>query len=74
MVGWAETATGGPSHAVLFSIPLQSCVGDCTGQATVSVDDIIKLVTIALGSAAPSTCPSGIPPGATVDVALIIQA
>jgi hypothetical protein len=40
----------------------------------VAVDDIIVLVNIALGTAQPSVCAHGVPSGAAVDVALIIQA
>lgn len=50
------------------------CVGDCDGTGTVAVTGLITLVNIALGRAQASTCPHGIPSGATVNVALIIQA
>jgi hypothetical protein len=40
----------------------------------VTVDEIIMLVNIALGSAEVPTCPNGVPNGAEVNVALIIQA
>jgi hypothetical protein len=51
-----------------------TCVGACNGTAQVTVDEIITLVNIALGTAQPSACPHGIPSGGTVDIALIIQA
>jgi hypothetical protein len=51
-----------------------TCVGDCGGDGSVTVDEIIIMVNIALGSAQPSACPDGIPSGATVDITLIIQA
>jgi len=50
------------------------CTGDCDGKDGVSIDEIITLVNIALGTSAPAACPQGIPSGADVDVALIIQA
>jgi hypothetical protein len=50
------------------------CSGDCDSDQTVTVDEIIKLVNITLGSAPPSTCPNGIPTDREVDVTLIIQA
>jgi parallel beta helix pectate lyase-like protein len=50
------------------------CVGDCDGGGSVTVDELITLVNIALGNAQPSTCLHGVPGGATVDIALIIQA
>jgi len=52
----------------------ESCVGDCGGTASVTVNEIITLVNIALGNTQPSACPHGVPSGADVDVALIIEA
>lgn len=52
----------------------EACVGDCDGSGEVTVNEIITMVNIALGSAEPSACPSGIPSGTAVDIALIIQA
>ena len=50
------------------------CSGDCDGSGDVTVNELITLVNIALGTAQPSACPHGVPSGGTVDVALIIQA
>ncbi len=50
------------------------CVGDCNGRFTVTSDELIALVNIALGRAQPSSCPHGIPDGAVVDIVLIVQA
>jgi hypothetical protein len=50
------------------------CTGDCDGDESVVVNEIITLVNVALGNAQPPACPHGIPDGATVNVALIIQA
>jgi CSLREA domain-containing protein len=52
----------------------ESCVGDCDGTRSATIDEIITLVNIALGNAGASACPHGVPSGADVDVALIIQA
>jgi hypothetical protein len=52
----------------------EACTGDCDGRGSVAVDDLLTLVNIALGNAQPSACPQGIPRGAEVDVALILQA
>jgi hypothetical protein len=38
------------------------------------VDELLTLVNIALGNALPSACPDGVPSGAEVNVALLIQA
>jgi hypothetical protein len=50
------------------------CVGDCDGNSVVTVDEILTMVNIALGNADAAACPYGIPSGAQVDVALILQA
>ena len=50
------------------------CTGDCDGTGTVTIDEIIKMVNIALGTAQPLPCPNGIPNGAAVNVTLVIQA
>lgn len=50
------------------------CVGNCNGDHAVTVDELLALVNIALGTTQPSTCPHGIPSGAVVDVGLVIQA
>jgi hypothetical protein len=44
------------------------------GSTSVTIDELITLVNIALGTAQSSACPHGVPSGAGVDVALIIQA
>jgi CSLREA domain-containing protein len=51
-----------------------ACVGDCDGAGRATIDEIITLVNIALGTAQASACPHGVPSGADVDVVLIIQA
>jgi hypothetical protein len=64
--------------AALASAPQQAraqCVGDCSGNGTVTIDEVVTLVDIALGTAEASTCTLGIvPPGAAVTVATTIQA
>lgn len=52
----------------------EPCTADCGGTGSVTVDEIITLVDIALGTAQASACAHGVPSGADVDVALIIQA
>jgi hypothetical protein len=78
------TITGTPTPPATMiptpapTIPLTStptpCVGDCNGNGQVTVDEILTLVNIALGKDQVSRCPHGIPDGAAVDVALILQA
>ena len=62
--------TGATSTATAPSL----CVGDCDGGGIVTIDELITLVNIALGGAQPSACAHGVPDGAAVDIALIIQA
>jgi hypothetical protein len=54
--------------------PPQGCAGDCDNDDHVTIDELLTLVNIALSHAQPSVCPHGIPIGAEVDIALIIQA
>ncbi len=54
--------------------PPALCVGDCGGTHTVAINNLITLVSIALGTAQASACARGIPNGAEVNIALLIQA
>jgi hypothetical protein len=56
------------------AIPAEACVGDCSGTSIVAIDDLITLVTIALGNAPPSACSHGVPSDADVNVAMIVRA
>jgi len=49
-------------------------VGDCLGQGSVSIADLITLVNIALENQPSSACAHGIPAGQAVDITLLIQA
>ena len=51
-----------------------TCAGDCDGGGDVTVNEIILLVNIDLGTADASACPDGIPSGTSVDITLIVQA
>jgi hypothetical protein len=48
-----------PCPVGLCTTPLPSCVGDCNGDGTVTVDEILTMVSIALGNADVSTCSAG---------------
>ena len=61
-----------PRQFLTITEPL--CIGDCHGDGQGTVDELLTLVNIALGSAQPSACPHGVSSGAAVDVALIMQA
>jgi len=50
------------------------CIGDCDASGSVTVDELLTLVSIALGDAEPSACVDGIPSGSQVDIAVIIRA
>jgi hypothetical protein len=44
------------------------------GDGQVSIDELLTMVNLALGTAQPGACPDGVPSGGEVSVALIIQA
>lgn len=50
------------------------CLGDCGGDSQVTINELLTLVNIALGTAQAQACPHGIPSGSEVNVTLIIQA
>jgi hypothetical protein len=63
-VGTSDVALNGlpattPSPAATASptpVTAASCTGDCDGNGSVTVDEVLKGVNIALGEAGPSTC------------------
>ena len=54
--------------------PTIECIGDCDGNGQVMLDELVTLVSIALGNAPPAACPHGVPSGAAVGVAALVQA
>jgi hypothetical protein len=77
-VGSLATPTPTPSPSAP-SVPTPTstpvpCVGDCGGTQTVTVTDVLTLVDIALGTAQPAACRSGLPIGGKVDIGVILQA
>jgi len=72
-VVFGASCTGG-SLCVSRTPMTTPCVGDCNGDHSVTVDEILTMVNIALGNADATACPNGIPSGAQVDVALILTA
>jgi hypothetical protein len=50
------------------------CVGNCDGDVAVTVDELITMVNVALGTVPASACGTGIPSGEPVDVTMIIRA
>jgi len=67
------TTRGSENSPTPTSVP-GGCTGDCNANSNVAINEIITLVRIALGTAQPSACATGIPAGAKVNVALIIRA
>jgi len=65
---------GGEEGAVYRVQPVPVMLGKCDGSGTVTVDDLLTLVSIALGDFDPSACPYGIPAGAEVDINLLVEA
>jgi len=54
--------------------PTKACVGDCDSSGDVTVNELITLVDIDLGTTDASACSHGISSGVSVDITLIIQA
>ena len=54
--------------------PPQVCDGDCNNDGHVTIDELLTLANIKLGNAQASACQHGIPTGAEVNIALVIQA
>ncbi len=72
-VALALTLPTASRRAVLAAVS-PPCIGDCQGTGTISIDSLVTLVGVALGHTALSSCPLGVPEGAQVDVALIVEA
>jgi hypothetical protein len=53
-----RTRTASPTATITPSTPIE-CVGDCSNDGTVMVDEIITMVNIALGEADISSCTAG---------------
>jgi len=71
------TPSSTPTATAVPTPPVVPCVGDCDGSGDVTVNEIITLVNIALGTEHVADCPNGLAPGTTdanVTVAFIIQA
>lgn len=56
--GLTPTATP-PAETPTPSPPAEICAGDCDGSSSVTVDEIVTLVNIALGTADMASCPAG---------------
>lgn len=54
--------------------PAASCSGDCNADGQDTIDELVTLVNIALGTTQPSACPSGIPSGSEVNIAFLVRA
>lgn len=66
------TATVEPSRT---PTPMPTlCVGDCTGDRIVTVDEIITLVNVVLGSLPLERCARGVPKAEEVDITTVIHA
>ncbi len=76
--GYLRPGTGATNCSIgaveAHSPTATACVGDCDGSGEVTVDELITLVNIDLGTSSPLACANGIPSGAAIDITLIIQA
>ena len=68
------TITPTPMQTLPPTSTPKPCAGDCNDDGTVTVDEVLTMVNIALGNADATACPNGVPSGAQVDVALILTA
>lgn len=68
--------TASPTRSPTPTVSATSCVGDCNGDGSVTVDEIVALVRLALGLDQPAHCSSGLGSGqrADVDITLVICA
>ena len=58
--GWAAAVVAlAATFAVVPSIARAACVGDCNGDGEVTVNELIQMVNIALGTAQVSACMAG---------------
>ena len=67
------TPTATPTTTSTATVTPVPCIGDCDNSGQVTIDELLTLVNIALGTAQPSACPEGIPSGVKVDLPLILQ-
>ncbi len=59
----------------MFSIENDAiCIGDCDGNGDVTVDEILRLVNIVLGTAQRSTCADGVSSADQVNVSVVLLA
>ncbi|HXQ24506.1 MAG TPA: choice-of-anchor Q domain-containing protein, partial [Candidatus Acidoferrales bacterium] len=73
--GFVRPGTGHTQCSIgAYEVDITACIGDCNATGSVTVDEILTLVNIALGTAQPSACPHGVPNGAEANVVLILQA
>lgn len=71
----SRALTGVGALLMLAGAASAQCVGDCGGDREVTVDEIITMVNIALGSATVNACPVGDPSGdGEITVDEIVQA
>jgi len=70
--GGASSCSIGAFEANADSPP-GACVGDCSNDGQVTVNEIFTLVGMALGTAPPSACPLGVPDRGEVDIAMIVR-
>lgn len=44
--------------ALALAAPVRACPGDCSGDGTVGIEELVRAVNVALGLAAPTLCPA----------------
>lgn len=67
-----ETATAEATETP--TVVASACAGNCNGDDTVAINELITLVSIALGQRDRLECAGGIPAGEPVNIALLVRA
>jgi hypothetical protein len=69
------TATPTPTATVTVTPTAPPvCIGNCNGDAAVSIDELVVMVGITLDRISQSACAEGLPAGASMDISLVVQA
>jgi hypothetical protein len=55
-------------------VPLPTCIGNCNGDASVTIDELVVMVGITLDTVPRSSCPEGLPADESMDVSVVVRA
>ena len=69
-----STLHAGTSSGVFSIQQVAGCIGDCDASDRVAINELIKLVNIALDKVELSACPHGVPGDVAVNIAFLVEA